>query len=90
MFKRIRTVLGINVALSQLGINTQDLNPVWRRGCQEIALNQGLSSKAVAAYMYYQLPWAVRPTDGVARIERWVAEGDISRAEADYAKGSEI
>ena len=90
MFKRIRTVFGINIALARLGISTQDLNPVWRQGCQEIALQQGLSTKAVAAYMYFQLPRHSRPPEGESVIDRWSAEGEISREEADYARSSAI
>lgn len=88
MFKRIRTVFGINMALARLGVDTQKLNPVWRRGCQETALKQGLSPKAAAAYMYFQLPMSARPFEGLAVIEQWVTDGSISAQEADFARKS--
>jgi len=90
MFKRIRTVFGINIALARLGINTQGLNAVWRQGCQEIALQQGLSPKAVAAYMYFQLPRNARPPEGEAVLHNWIASGEITREEADYARSSAL
>lgn len=90
MFNRIRTVFGINTALARLGINTQQLNPTWRQGCQEIALQQGLGPKAVAAYMYFQLPRHSRPPEGEAVIDRWIVEGELTRQEADYARLSAI
>ena len=84
MFKMIKTVFGINTALAQLGINTQDLNPTWRQGCQNIALNQGLGSKAVAAYMYYQLPEAMRTAQGEQTIQFWVHQGVITLEDSDF------
>jgi len=86
MFKRIRTVFGINIALARLGVDTQKLNPVWRRECQEIALKQGLSPKAAAAYMYFQMPISARPSEGLAVIDQWVSDGSISAQEADFVR----
>lgn len=90
MFKRIRNVFAVNTALARLGVNTQSLNPFWRQGCQEIALQQGLSPKAVAAYMYFQLPASARPPEGASVIEGWVAQGSLSRDEASFARTSAI
>jgi hypothetical protein len=88
MFKMIKTVFGINTALAQLGINTQDLNPSWRQGCQQIALQQGLGSKAVAAYMFYQLPLAMRTAQGEKLIKSWLHHGGITMEEYEFIQSA--
>lgn len=78
MLKRLTTVFGTNFALSQLGVDTQKLNPQWRRDCLDLGLKEGLNSKEIAITMLFQLPSERTSLSSATEvIHRWTAAGEV-------------
>jgi hypothetical protein len=87
MLTRIRNIFGTNIALSQLGIDTQKLDPVWRRGCLEIGLKEGLNPKEIAVTMFFQIPSGyVNTSIANEVIHRWTVEGKVRSSVVSEAR----
>jgi len=79
MLKLFRKSFGVNTAIGVLGIDINYLDPVLRHKAIQLTIENDYSKYEAAAFVYFQLPAALKPATGAEVINAWEQSGKIRK-----------